>query len=374
MSASSKQISIVVKAGGSTYPVCIGRRLDQTLIAAVRRSTDGGRVFAVFDATFYALHGRYMERTLARASRHVVTSVIPSGEKSKSVETVNRLHDLFLSEGVTRDDLILACGGGVTSDLVGYAAATILRGVSWGICATTLLSMVDASIGGKTGVNHPRGKNLIGAFWQPSFVISDLDWLATLDDRQMSNGMGEIIKTAGLLGGGLLKEVGLLVRSEGKLEATSKSLYRAVATAIRYKARIVSRDERDRGARQWLNYGHTFAHAVEQSLGYRRLAHGEAVILGILGALDLAYRTNIADRRAMATYHETVRLAAHRLPWVSLHAEGISAAMATDKKRGATGLRFVLLKRPGQPILISDVAPSLVRKSIETMIEQYREK
>jgi 3-dehydroquinate synthase len=192
---SSEKIVVRVTVGQHSYPVIIGHGLGRDLETVLSRSAASGRVFVVLDAGLYALHGKAIEKVVSRGGREIVCNVIPSGEKFKTSETVGDLHGWLLAQGISRGDFVLAVGGGVTSDVVGFAASTVLRGVRWGICTTTLLGMVDAAIGGKTGVNHGLGKNLIGSFWQPSFVIEDLDWLSTLDSRQFMAGMGELVKT-----------------------------------------------------------------------------------------------------------------------------------------------------------------------------------
>ena len=365
----SRSISTIdVKSAQGNYPVIVDQGAEKRLATAVRQSGAGSKVFAVFDANLHALHGASIERAIRQSGCPLTSIVIPSGEQTKSEKTVAQLHDLFLGEEIARHDLVLACGGGVTSDVVGYAAATILRGVRWGICATTLLSVVDASIGGKTAINHTKGKNLIGAFWPPIFVVSDLNWLCTLNRIQLRNGMGEIIKTAGLSGGRLLADT-LRSTAESQQYAV-EDLQKLIEPCVRYKAKVVSRDERDQGVRRWLNFGHTFGHAVEQSLGYRRLVHGEAVILGMLGALELAERMGVGEKTALSQFRHLVLAACSQLPGIRLNPDSICAAMRFDKKRDSRGLQFVLLKRPGQPILVSDVPMRTIRQAVQAMINQ----
>lgn len=348
----------------------VGRGVENRLATAVRRSAHGGGVFAVFDAILYSLHGTSIERAIKQSGQPLVSTVIPSGEQTKSAEAVAQLHDLFLKQQIARHDLILACGGGVTSDVVGYAAATVLRGVRRGICSTTLLSAVDASIGGKTGINHPRGKNLIGAFWSPEFVVSDLKWLATLDQTQLRNGLGEIVKTAGLAGGRLLGNT-IETLAEGQ-PFFVEHLQRLIEPCIRFKADIVARDERDQGVRQWLNYGHTFGHAVERSLGFSRLVHGEAVILGMLGALELGERLRLPGRNSLKHFKSLVLSLCVQLPRVHLNPDDIMTAMRLDKKRGSRGLQFVLLRRPGEPTIVSGVPVDTIRQAVRAMVDSNR--
>jgi 3-dehydroquinate synthase len=362
--------TINVKSARGSYPVIVGYGVEKQLATSVRKGGVGARVFAVFDANLFALHGASIERAIKQSGRPLLSAIIPSGEQTKSEKTVSQLHDLFLGEGIARHDLILACGGGVTSDVVGYAAATVLRGVRWGICATTLLSVVDASIGGKTAINHSRGKNLIGAFWPPVFVVSDLNWLGTLDQTQLRNGLGEVIKAAGLAGGRLLNDTTQSLA--GGRPCAIDNLRKLIGPCIRYKARVVSQDERDQGMRQRLNYGHTFGHAVEQSLGYRRLVHGEAVILGMLGALELGERLGIGEKPSLNQFRHLVLSACAQLPQVRLDPDHILLAMRLDKKRDGKGLQFVLLKRPGHPTVVSGVPVRTIRQAVQTMVDYNR--
>jgi len=230
-----------------------------------------------------------------------IEMVIPSGEKSKSVSTLNKLYDFLLNEKISRQDFIIVCGGGVTSDLVGYASATTLRGIKWGIVATTLLSMVDASIGGKTGINHQAGKNVIGAFWQPSFVYSDTYFLKTLPFRELVAGYGEILKYGGLIGKRMLTKIEKYrARNDFYQDKT------LIGMSAEYKANIVSKDEREENLRMRLNLGHTFAHAIETSTGYGKLLHGEAVILGLLAAVELSNLVNPESIQPLKYYKKLI--------------------------------------------------------------------
>jgi len=295
--------------------------------------------------------------------------VIPPGEKSKSAATLGRIHDFLIEEKISRSDMIIACGGGVTTDLVGYAAATILRGVRWGVVPTTLLGMVDAAIGGKTAINHRRGKNLIGAFWQPIFVHCDIGLLHTLPVRQMIAGLGETVKYGGLIGSGMTELLaGYLGR--GKLYH-QRDLIALVKLSAGYKADIVSRDERESGVRMYLNYGHTVGHAIEKAIGYGRLLHGEAVILGILAALEFGELCGIRRTRALVEYREIVTHLLTLVPHRRISLADVFDAMALDKKRRGADLRYVLLSRPGKPFVVEAVERRLIKKALQRMLAFY---
>ncbi|HWR81708.1 MAG TPA: 3-dehydroquinate synthase family protein, partial [Candidatus Deferrimicrobium sp.] len=195
---------VKVNLGTRAYPVVIGPGALAYAGRCLKLLSRSRRVFMFCDAQVFALHRHSLRAAFKRSGVTTEEMVVPIGEQAKSRAVVNRMHDFLLDKKISRTDFILACGGGVTSDVVGYAAATVLRGVPWGIISTTLLGMVDAAIGGKTGINHPRGKNLIGCFYQPTFVVCDTDFLNTLEDRQSIAGAGEIVKYGGLIGDKML--------------------------------------------------------------------------------------------------------------------------------------------------------------------------
>jgi 3-dehydroquinate synthase len=332
----------------------------------------GTQVFAVFDAQVYALYGTHVMATLAQADISAVDIVIPAGERSKSAGALGDLYTFLLGKGIARADFVLACGGGVVSDLSGYAAATILRGVRWGILSTTLLGMVDAAIGGKTGINHKLGKNLIGAFWQPAFVVSDTEFLSTLPSRHLVAGLGEVLKYAGLAGGEFPDLVEKYL-DRGDLLHHSQ-LRKLIRLSARYKADIVARDVREGELRMILNLGHTFAHAIEKTLGFGRLLHGEAVILGLDAAIELSGNLRAARRTRLKKYRELIWRLFPEVPQRRLDVPGIMDAMALDKKRSGSRSRFILLDSPGRPIITDTVPAEAVADAVTAMLEHYRAK
>lgn len=354
-----------------SYAVDVGHASGAKLRATVAAHMGEGRLFLFMDAGFFALHGAVIRKQLQLPAKRIREFVVPSGERFKSAATVAGLHAYLLSEGISRNDLILACGGGVHSDLVGYAAATVLRGVRWGVVPTTLLGMVDASIGGKTGVNHPLGKNLIGAIWQPTFVHIDLAWLATLPPREFFAGMGEIVKYAGLQGGPTLQAVHRIAPDPGKV--STRQLSALVAASVRYKASIIADDERESGRRMLLNLGHTFAHGIEHALGYGRLLHGEAVLLGLLAMWHASVEQGARPGGAMAQYRSIIEQFVRHIPYRRLDPGRVVEAMATDKKRLGGTVRFVLLSRPGQPFIDSSVTAAAARRALAAALVTYRE-
>jgi len=362
-------VRIDVDLGERSYPVVI----DGGLSLAAHKQIAGlrpDRIFAIFDAQLFVLHGKAITRDLKKGGVPVELLSLPISESSKSRKTVDEIHDWLLSGRISRSDLIIACGGGVTTDLVGYAAATILRGVSWGVVPTTLIGMIDAAIGGKTGVNHWSAKNAIGAFWQPKFVYAYTPFLSTLDARQVNAGVGELVKYAGLIGEPLVSAAKALVI--GGIEADPKRWEKLIAVAATYKAALVSEDERDVGVRQYLNLGHTFAHGIEQSLGYGKLLHGEAVSLGLLAAIYLSGWTISGAAAKLAVYRLLVQMAITCIPQHKVNVNKALTAMQLDKKRCGKDVHFVLLKRPGRPVLATDVGSREVRQALEESLQYYR--
>ena len=350
-----------------SYPIQIVKR-DQGELARLIRSASHNRLFVIADATVWALHGKALAKSM-NLTKATTPFVLPLSEKSKTLSTAQQIQDYLFGQKISRDDLIIAVGGGVTSDLVGFAAATVLRGVRWGVVSTSLMGMVDAAIGGKTGVNHARGKNLIGAIWQPSFVYADISHLATLPTSELVSGFGEILKYAGLTGGPLLEETDRFL-TEGDF-SDAAALYRLVSAGAALKAQIVAEDERESGARMFLNFGHTFGHALEHAAGYGQILHGEAVIVGLVGALALSVRMNSSQSKELVYYRHMVEQALRLVPHISIKEAQIVAAMQSDKKRKNSALQFVLLKKPGKAYICRTATSSEIRQSVAEMLRQY---
>ncbi|MEW6050924.1 MAG: 3-dehydroquinate synthase family protein [Candidatus Zixiibacteriota bacterium] len=362
---------VLVRLDDRSYPIEIGRAHVSVLRKLLRRHVGYGRVFALCDAKWYALHGVRFFGQLSKTRLQTEVYVLPDGERTKSAQVLAHVYDYLLSSRIARDDFILACGGGVVSDLAGYAAATTLRGLSWGVVPTTLVGMVDAAIGGKTGINHRSGKNLIGAIWQPKFVWTNLDYLHTLPKRHLVAGMGEILKTAGLAGGPLLVRFARFL--DRGIELGSPEMVDLVVRTTVYKAGLLAKDERDLGKRMFLNYGHTFGHAIERALGYGALLHGEAVILGIAAALELAETALKTKPSLLSGYAESVDRMVALVPRRQIELHDVIQAMSLDKKRAAQKLRFILLKAPGRPVIVDAVSASQVSHALRQMLSRYQD-
>lgn len=342
---SEKQIRVEVELGERSYPVVVGRGVRESLGDFL----EPGQRAMVITGTGVPepLRPRLQERVVG-------TAVICDDEEHKSLEEVERLCEAMAEAGVTRSDAVVSVGGGLVSDVAGFAAAVYHRGIPVVHLPTTLLAMVDAAIGGKTGVNLRAGKNLVGAFWQPRAVLCDTSALDTLDEREMRCGLGEMAK---------YEFITRQTLPEGPIEAR-------IAECIRIKGEIVASDERESGRRALLNYGHTLAHALESETKFA-IAHGEAVAAGILMAAHLAERLGRIDASRVDLHHEIVR-GRYGLPATIPHGVTIDALlplMAKDKKsRGS--LTFVL-DGPDGLEMVDGIAPEMVRGAFADLTARY---
>jgi 3-dehydroquinate synthase len=291
--------------------------------------------------------------------------VLPDGEAFKNWETLNRIFDALLAAKADRKTTLIALGGGVIGDMTGFAAACYMRGVPFIQVPTTLLSQVDSSVGGKTGINHPLGKNMIGAFYQPQAVIADISALRTLPERELAAGLAEIIKTAAIADAAFFEWLELNIEALNRRDP--QALEHAVRRSCEVKASVVAADEREGGLRAILNFGHTFGHAIEAGLGYGEWLHGEAVGCGMVMAADLSVRLGHLDeavrRRLVAI------IAAARLP-SRAPAFGDSRyieLMKVDKKAEAGTIKFILLKKLGET-LITDVPEHALRATLAACV------
>lgn len=319
----------------------------------------GTAVFLISSEPVMRLHGDALRATLVSAGLEVRGErALPDGERAKTTREWERTTAAMAEAGLDRGSVVVAFGGGTVGDAAGFAAATYMRGLRWIQIPTTLLAMVDSSVGGKTGVNLKAGKNLVGAFHQPRLVLADTRFLATLSAREFQSGAFEVLK-CGLLSGGRL--VGLTTRTRGLRKASAAELESAIAAAVSVKARIVERDERESGDRALLNLGHTLAHALEAATGYRTFTHGEAVGYGMEFAVDLSEETGLASPKAAAAMRRAVHSLGARTPLDPSLASRAAAASLSDKKRDGSKTREILLARPGKPVLHGLYADSLAR-------------
>jgi 3-dehydroquinate synthase len=291
--------------------------------------------------------------------------LFPDGEEQKTRATLDRLHDAFLAQGLARDGMVLAVGGGVVGDVAGFAAATYMRGVAWVGVPTTLLSMVDSAIGGKVGVNHPKAKNLLGAFHQPRAVVVDPDFLATLPERHVRSGAYEILKY-GVLGDRALFR-SLQAAPPDLRRWDRRELENAIATSCRIKAEVVEKDERERGLRKTLNLGHTLGHALETVTRYRRFTHGEAVGWGMVGAAFIARLKGLLSEGAADAIANAVDHLGPRPRVSDLPAGELLLAVARDKKAEAGRVPFILPTAVGRVTIRPDVTKAEIRRVLKVM-------
>jgi 3-dehydroquinate synthase len=343
--------TISVRTASAAYEVHVGRGLLERLDALLP-PLDGARSAAVVHPAALAGIADRAARALAGRGLTVDLLEVPDGEQAKRLAVVETLYERLAAIPAHRADPIVAVGGGATTDAAGFAAATWLRGVPLISLPTTLLAMVDAAIGGKTGVDLDAGKNLVGAFHQPSAVVADLDTLATLPRPELRAGMAEVIK-AGLIADPDLAAA-CLERAPTAVAGDLDALGPLVEAAIRVKAGVVGADEREAGRRAVLNYGHTLGHALERLAGYRGLRHGEAVALGMVFAARVAEAVGLAAPGLVEGHVELLRAAGLPVGGVELDPDAVLEAMGTDKKHGGAGggLRLVLLGAPGKPELV----------------------
>ncbi len=353
--------TLKVDLGVRSYPIHIGRSLlqDPTLITP---HLLGNQVMIVTNETIAPLYLDQVRHTFAGFT--VAEVILPDGEVYKDLATWHRIFDALLQHRFDRKSTLVALGGGVIGDITGYAAASYQRGVPFIQIPTTLLAQVDSSVGGKTGINHPQGKNMIGAFHQPRCVIADTDTLNTLEDRQLSAGMAEVIKY------GLIRDAELFVWLEQNMESLMARDPDALAYAIRRscenKAEVVAADELEAGQRALLNSGHTFGHAIEAGMGYGTWLHGEAVAAGMVMACDLSCREGWLDPADLGRLQALLQQA--RLPITGpdeLSPERYLELMAVDKKVESGRIRLVLQRGIGQAFLCDHFSSQRLRQTLE---------
>ncbi|MEN8720861.1 MAG: 3-dehydroquinate synthase [Oceanococcaceae bacterium] len=354
-----KPLTLTVNTPSRRYPIHIGRGLLTELAALT--GIQARHAVIVTNDTLAPL---YLERVRDAMGEKAAAVVLPDGERYKTMETCTELLDQLLAEKRGRDTVLVALGGGVIGDLTGFTAAVYQRGIDFVQIPTTLLAQVDSSVGGKTAVNRPLGKNMVGAFHQPVAVISDLDTLDTLPHRELLAGLAEVIKY-GLLGDADFFDW-IDTHLDALLARDAAALTEAIRRSCEHKARIVAADERESGVRALLNLGHTFGHAIEAHLQYRDWLHGEAVAAGMLMAADMSCR----EGALTATQRDRVARLLQRagLPITlpeNLSAERMAEFMRGDKKNKDGNIRLILLDRIGQARLRDDYDPALLEATLQ---------
>ena len=364
-----KDIACRVNTATQSYPVFVGYGLLDSLGEKIKESGISGVINIISDETVFSIYGTKVAEILKQAGFTVNSFAVPPGEESKSVDSAIKIYDFLVEHRVERDDIIIALGGGVVGDLAGFVAATFLRGMHWIQVPTSLMAMVDASIGGKVGVNHAQGKNLIGAFYQPRFVLADVQALSTLPQRELTSGWAEVVKYGLILDKAFFEF--LEDNADKLLKLEPDVVSQAIARSTATKAEIVSQDEKEQGIRTILNYGHTIAHGLEAATQYRRLLHGEAVAIGMMGAARLSQKLGLLSPEAVG--RQQLLLQKFGLP-IKCHFErnesisAITGAMELDKKVRAKAIRWVILEDVGRAAIRSDVPSQYVLSVLRELL------
>jgi len=350
-----------VELGERAYAIYIGEHLLSSA-GLILPHLDLPKVAIVTNTTVAALYLQQLAEALRAGGVDVISIVLEDGERYKDWATLNRIYDALLERRCDRKTTLIALGGGVIGDLAGFAAATYMRGIPFIQVPTTLLAQVDSSIGGKTGINHPLGKNMIGAFYQPRLVLADTAVLASLPPRELSAGMAEVIKH------GLIRDGAFFAWLEQNMEKLLACDREALAHAVRrcceIKAAVVAEDERETGVRALLNFGHTFGHAIESGLGYGKWLHGEAVAAGMVMAADLSRRMDLIAQAEAERIIALLKRA--RLPTAppDIAPARLLELMGVDKKAEGGKLRFVLLEGIGAASIRADVPDGPLQQAL----------
>ncbi|MCA9473557.1 MAG: 3-dehydroquinate synthase [Nitrospirales bacterium] len=338
--------TVHVELGSRSYPIYIQEALLQDIGLRLREADLSGRVAVVTNATVRRLYGSRVERSLKRAGYRPLVIEIPDGERAKTLSWASKIMDQLVTQRFERSDVLLALGGGVIGDIAGFAASMYLRGMSFVQVATTLVAQVDSSVGGKTGVNHRLGKNLIGAFYQPKLVLMDTDTLRTLPKREWIAGLAEVVKY------GIIYDREFFQYLEDHLEEVLRldtcSVQYMIRRCCEIKAEVVAKDERESGLRRILNYGHTIGHALESLGGYRQLIHGEAVGIGMVQEAELSNSLGLCSSTVVRRQRDLVRRVglSDRLPDVRF--SDLWTAMQYDKKVVKGNIHCVLPRAIGR--------------------------
>ena len=354
---------IPVKLPQNSYNIHVAPGSLNQLGGRVKQLNIGKKILLTSNPEIFDYYGEITLNSLKNAGFEVGVHLIPAGESYKTLEAVAKVYDTALSDHLERTSTMLALGGGVIGDMTGFAAATWLRGINFIQVPTSLLAMVDAAIGGKTGVNHPQGKNLIGAFYQPKLVFIDPLVLKTLPEREFRAGMAEVIKYGVIRDADLFSQLENAARLDSLEYISEELLFTIITRSCQAKADVVSQDEKEAGLRAILNYGHTVGHAIESLTNYDTFVHGEAVAIGMVAAGKIALASQLwteAEARRQDNLIEKTGLPT-QLP-ANLDLEAIIETLKTDKKVKAGKVRFVLPTQIGQVTITDRIAPDLLTK------------
>ncbi len=347
---------INVRLPDKEYPVYAGKNIFGRLNGLINKHKLFGNIFIIIDENVLSLHTEKIEKFISGIDRKTYLYSINAAERNKSADQLSDIYSALIENGFGRDTLIIAIGGGITGDIAAYAASTYTRGVEIVHVPTTLLAMVDSSIGGKTGINFKSTKNIIGTFYQPEFVLIDTGFLGTLPEEEILCGFGEVLKYSLLIGNDFLSFVS---KNQNKiLNLDPEKLLKVISVCVKFKSGIVEKDETEKlGLRKILNLGHTFAHAIEIEQNHR-IKHGQAVIIGLVCALHLSNKLGILENTFYKKYLSLLLKSAGKVQIKIFYPMKIYEIMKRDKKSIQDGIRFVLLKKAGN--LIIDVEAGMI--------------
>jgi 3-dehydroquinate synthase len=358
-------LCIPVNLGPRSYSILVGVGALAQVGSELRQLQPGRKVALVSDAGILGLHGGTVRRSLGEAGFEVTDILVPDGEQAKSLDVARAAWDRLVDAGFDRTSTVVALGGGAVGDLAGFVAATYMRGVNLVQVPTTLLAQVDASIGGKTAIDHPRAKNLIGAFHQPRLVVTDPAVLTSLPEREFRSGLAEVIKHGIVLDAAYFRD--LEERLTDVLRRDLPTLERVVAGSCRIKASVVERDEQEAELRAVLNYGHTIGHALEAVTGYKRWAHGEAIALGIVAEARLAEKLGVAGAETTERQRRLLERSGLPVAGTGVVPNAVLEALARDKKARDGRVPFVLAPEIGSFRLVFDVPQAAVLEVLDRL-------
>ena len=358
--------TITLNLGDRSYPIHIGQGLLEQP-ALFQPYIQGHQAVIITNETIEPLYGQTLADSISELVQ-VKKHVLPDGEIYKDLATVSNIFDRLLSIPCDRKTTILALGGGVVGDITGFAAACYQRGIPYIHVPTTLLAQVDSSIGGKTGVNHPLGKNMIGAIYQPKCVVADISTLISLPDREFRAGLAEVIKY------GLIRDLEFFTyleqNADALLDRDLNSLAHAIERSCMNKAQVVELDERESGLRALLNFGHTFGHAIENKLGYKDWLHGEAVAAGMVIAAEFSRRLDLIDTIQRDRVENVMRRFELPVsPPANMTEDEFMQAMAVDKKVEAGKIRFIVLEKVGKAFVIDDYPQAILQQTLRAICQ-----
>jgi 3-dehydroquinate synthase len=356
---------IRVELGERSYDISIGSNIIGRIGDKLKSFGLSPKISIVSNPTVFSLYGKHVSDSIKKAGFDVITVIIPDGEEYKDLLWVQHIYDELLKHKLDRLSALVALGGGVIGDITGFAASTYMRGISYIQVPTTLLAQVDSSVGGKTGVNHKLGKNMIGAFWQPGLVWIDVETLKTLPERELLAGLAEVIKY------GVIHDKELFnfleVNREKILNLDNKALTHIIKRSCKIKAEVVSKDERESGLRSILNYGHTIGHAIETVTEYKRYLHGEAVAIGMYLEARLSQMLDLIGRKQVFRIKDLID--SYGLPSEmpeDIDVNSILLSIQLDKKAVAGELKFILPEKIGKVRIHKGVTEKSIRKVLQS--------